>query len=251
MLAPLSEREKKILQFLTDDGTMSVSQMSRALNVSPVTVRADLNGLADKGVVVRTWGGAFPAFHPDIMERSRLMTDEKNRIAKKAASLVHDGDTIMVEAGTTTALVAKHLLGRRDVKIVTNSALVLRDARLNPALSVTLVGGEFKPPTESLVGPIALHELERFHVRIAFVGTDGFSVADGLTTHLVEGAEIVKQMARLAAETVVVADSSKYGKRGFVTVLPLTAATRIITDSALPQSALAELQEAGVAVELV
>ena len=127
----------------------------------------------------------------------------------------------MIEAGTTTALIAKYLLGKRDVHVVTNSTLVIPYARFNPSLHLTVVGGEFRPSTESLVGPVALRDLEEFHVRIAFIGTDGFSLESGLTTHLVEGAEIVRKMQAQAKRTVLVADSSKWGKVGFARVLPL------------------------------
>ena len=191
-----------------------------------------LNSLARKGVVVRTRGGAAPAFHPAIVERQNQRVEEKNRIAQAAAALVEDGDTIMIEAGTTTALIAKYLLGKRFVNIVTNSTLILPFARLNPGIHLTVVGGEFRPATESFVGPVALGELERFHVRLAFVGTDGFSLAGGLTTHLVEGAEIVRKMADRAETTILVADSAKFGRIGFVHVLPVSRLQRLISDAA-------------------
>jgi len=234
-----------------DNQTASVADISRTLKVSPVTVRANLNSLADKGVVVRTWGGAAPAFHPEISERQRSRTEQKMRIARAAAALVQDGDTIMIEAGTTTALIARYLFGKRDIYVVTNSTLVIPYARANPALRLTLVGGEFRPSSESNVGPIALEQLERFHVRLAFVGTDGFSLLNGLSTHLVEGAEIVKKMAAQADRAILVADSSKYGKTGFVQVLPLRAVSSIVSDVELPAESSAELTEAGIDLTLV
>lgn len=222
--------------------------MSEKLKVSPVTIRSSLNGLAEKGVIVRTWGGAAPAFHPDILERQRQRTEAKGRIAKRAASMIQEGQTVMLEAGTTTALVAKFLFGKRDIQIVTNSALVIPYARANPALWLTVVGGTFRPATESFVGPVALEQLERFHVDLAIVGTDGFSIAGGTSTHLVEGAEIVKKMAAQAEESILVADSSKYGKRGFVHVLALTAFDALITDSDLAEAAVADMESNGARV---
>jgi DeoR family galactitol utilization operon repressor len=204
--------------------------------------------LAEKGVIVRTWGGATPAFHQDILERQRTRRDEKARIAKAAAERIQEGFTVMIEAGTTTAQVAKYLFGKRDIQIVTNSALVIPYARANPALWLTTVGGTFRPATESFVGPIALDQLDRFHVDLAIVGTDGFSPNDGTSTHLVEGAEIVKKMASKADHTVLVADSSKFGKRGFVHVLALSSLNTIITDSQLEDSALTELESTGVEI---
>jgi len=244
----LTEREREIVRLLAEDRGISVSKLSEHLGVSAVTIRSDLNNLATKGVVVRTRGGAAPAFHPYVVERQNLRVEEKNRIAQAAAGLVNDGDTIMIEAGTTTSLIAKYLLGKRFVNIVTNSSLILPFARLNPGIHLTVVGGEFRPATESFVGPIALQELERFHVRLAFVGTDGFSMEGGLTTHLVEGAEIVRKMAERSEGTILVADSSKFGKIGFVRVLPVQRVQTLITDGELPDGAQAELGEAGVEV---
>ena len=246
--AQLSEREKEILKLLSNDPGVSVARMSELLGVSLVTIRSDLNDLSQKGIVQRTRGGAAPAYHPNVLERQNLNVEAKNRIAQAAAALVGDGDTIMIEAGTTTALVAKHLLGKRYVNIVTNSTLILPFARMNPGIHLTVVGGEFRPASESLVGPVALAELERFHVRLAFVGTDGFSPAGGLTTHLVEGAEIVRKMAERSESVVLVADSSKYGKIGFVRVLPLQGVRRLVTDAGLSERAAEELAAAGVEV---
>lgn len=233
MTVSLSDREKELLNLLAEDSGASVNDISERLQVSKVTIRHDLNSLADKGFVVRTRGGAFPAFHPSIMDRQKERTDEKNRIAKAAAGLVSDGDSIMIEAGTTTALITKYLYGKRDLHVVSNSTLLIPYARTNPGIHLTLIGGEFKPATESLVGPVALRELEQFHVKIAFAGTDGFTIKTGLTTHLPEGAEIVKTMSKQAEETVLVADSSKCGRAGFVKVLPLSEVSTIITDTGL------------------
>jgi DeoR family galactitol utilization operon repressor len=244
----LTEREQEIVRLLAEDRGIPVSKLSEQLGVSAVTIRSDLNHLANKGVVVRTRGGAVPAFHPTMVERQNLRIEEKNRIAQAAADMVNDGDTIMIEAGTTTALIAKYLLGKRFVNIVTNSALILPFARLNPGIHLTVVGGEFRPATESFVGPVALQQLERFHVRLAFVGTDGFSLGGGLTTHLVEGAEIVRKMAERSDSTVLVADASKFGKIGFVGVLPVQRVATLITDGDLGPAAREELEEAGVRI---
>jgi DeoR family transcriptional regulator, galactitol utilization operon repressor len=246
----LTERERLILEMLADDGSTSIADIAAAVRVSQVTARNDLSGLEEKGFIVRTRGGAFPAFHRSIVARQKSMTEAKIRIAKAAAAMVEPGDTIMIEAGTTTALIAKYLLGKRDVHVVSNSTLILPYARFNPSLHVTIVGGSFQSSTESLVGPMALRELEEFHVSIAFVGTDGFSIENGLTTHLLEGAEIVKRMSAQAQKTVLVADSSKYGKTGFVRVLPLTSADTIISDSELDGEITAELKAAAITVKL-
>lgn len=248
MTGNLTEREQDIIDLLAEDSSLSVSDISKRLDVSAVTVRSDLSSLAGKGLVVRTHGGAFPAFHQSILERQRDKVKIKALIAKKAAQFVEDGNGIMIEAGTTTAQIARYLLGKRDVHVVTNNTLVVPYARFNPNLHLTVVGGEFRPPTESLVGPVALNNLEQFHVHTAFIGTDGFSLAYGLTTHLVEGAEIVRKMAARADRTVLVADSSKSGRVGFARVVPLTSVDILVTDAGLDPHVRAELEELGLAV---
>ena len=250
MFQNLNERERQVLEVLMDDPGASVTEMGRRIEVSAVTIRSTLNSLAEKGVIVRTWGGASPAFHPGILERQRTRHEAKVRIARHAASLVDEDDTIMVEAGTTTSLIGRFLFGKR-VHVVTNSMLFVPYGRANPALTVTVVGGSLQPATESMVGPIALRQLDQFFVSTAFIGTDGFSLEHGTTTHHVEGAEIVRRMSTLSQRTVLLADSSKYGRTGFARVLDLSDADLVISDTDLPQEAAQIIRESGVELELV
>jgi DeoR family galactitol utilization operon repressor len=251
MTADLRGRERIILEKLAGEGSVSVGALARDLGLSEVTIRGDLRLLEDKGWVNRTRGGAAAALHRDILERQKVYPEQKNAIARAAAELVQDGDVIMIEAGTTTALIARYLAGKRDIHIVTNSTLALAYARMNPGLQITMTGGEFRRPTESLVGPVALETIARLNVPLAFVGTDGFTLERGMTTHLMEGAEIVKAMKARARTTVLTADSSKYGKTGFAGVLPLAAMDLILTDSGLEAQAEAELREAGINIRKV
>jgi DeoR family transcriptional regulator, galactitol utilization operon repressor len=251
LIEELIDRERTILKLLSERGSLSVSLLSRELGVSEVTVRSDLRELEEKGYLVRSRGGAYPAMHQSIIERQQFGIDEKNRIAGAAAELVRDGDSIMIEAGTTTALVARHLLGKRDVHVVTNSTLVFSYARLNPAIQITLTGGEFRRETESMVGPVALRTLAGLNVRLAFVGTDGFSLEKGMTTQLFEGGEIVKAMRSCAEKTFLLADSSKYGKSGFVNVLGLSEVDGVITDTGLAPEAVQALSQASIACTII
>jgi DeoR family galactitol utilization operon repressor len=250
MTSELSERERIILDRLSEQGSIAVQDLARGLGLSEVTIRTSLRTLEEKGWLNRTRGGAAAAMHRDILERRKKFQEEKTLIARRAAELVRNGDVIMIEAGTTTALIARYLAGKQDVHIVTNSTLVFTYARMNPLLQITMTGGEFRRPTESLVGPIALQTIGRINVRLAFVGTDGFTLERGMTTHLMEGAEIVKAMKAHAETTVLVADSSKYGRIGFAGVLPLLDMDLIITDTSLGDEAFRKLREAGVMVEM-
>jgi DeoR family transcriptional regulator, galactitol utilization operon repressor len=251
MIEELIDRERTILKLLSERGSLSVSLLSRELGVSEVTVRSDLKELEERGYLIRSRGGAYPAMHQSIIERQQLRIDEKNRIARAAAELVHDGDSIMIEAGTTTALVARYLIGKRDVQVVTNSTLVFTYARLNPSVQITLTGGEFRRETESMVGPVALRTIAGLNVRLAFVGTDGFTLEKGMTTQLFEGGAIVKAMRERADRTYLLADSSKYGKTGFVNVLGLSEIDGVITDTGLGNEAAQALSQASVACTIV
>lgn len=251
MIEGLSVREKLIIQFLTEEPAISGHELGKRLGVSVVTIRTDLKNLASRGYITRTHGGALPAFHKSILDRQAVRGEEKNRIAKAAADLVQDGDTIMLVAGTTTALLPKYLLGKGNIHIVTDSTLILPYARSNPALSLTIVGGEFKTSTESFVGPMAVEAVQRFNVKLAFLGTDGFSLERGLTTHLVEGGEMVKAMSALADRSILLADSSKYGRAGFVTIMPLRMVDTLISDTEFDPAMAETLRKEGIEVLLV
>ena len=243
MIQELSEREHTILNRLMVQGAVSVAHLSSELEVSEVTIRSDLSSLEERGLLSRTHGGALPSIHPHIFQRQNMNIEEKHRIAKAAADLVGDGDAIMIEAGTTTSLLPRYLAGKRDILIITNSIPAFESAKSNPALKITLVGGEFRDSTDSFVGRITLDTIRRFNVRCAFVGTDGFSLKSGITTHLIEGGDVISVMRERAENLVLLADSSKYGKTGVVTILPLSQINTLITDTGLPDAAKEELNQ--------
>ncbi len=247
----VSERRRKIIELLVEGGDIPVSKISNLLEVSVVTIRNDLNSLVEEGLIVRTHGGALPAFHQSIVERQAKMMEEKHRIAKAAADQVNDGDKIMIIAGTTAVLMAKHLLGKRDIHIVTNSTLIFPYARINPSLHVTLVGGEFRPSAEGIVGALALKNLDQFHVKTAFLGADGFSLKTGVTSDLLETAEVGRKMAEHSERLVLLADSSKYGRAGFALIVPINRMDLIITDNNLPGKEMDLLKESGLSVVAV
>ncbi len=251
MIENLAEREQKIITLLMENPQISVSEISNMLNVSQVTIRSDFQSLESKGLLIRTRGGALPSYHPAILEKMKSATDLKKRIAKAAAAMVNDGDTLMINDGTTTSLIPKYLLGKRDIRIVTNSTLIVPYARVNPSLHLTLVGGEFRISSEAIVGPAAIADLEKFHVKHAFIGTGGFSAATGLTAQLSEGAEIARMMIELADHVTVVADSGKYDMNGFVKITGLGKADTIISDKNLSRKAQDEIRELGIELLLV
>lgn len=231
-----------------EDSHVSVSDLSRLLSVTPVTARTDLAALEKEGLLVRTHGGATPAYHPKLFERMQTGGQFKEKIARAAAAMIEDGDTVMITAGTTTALIAKYLLGKRDVHIVTNSTLLLTYARTNPHLHLTLIGGEFRASEEGMVGPMALATLDQFHVSKAFIGIDGASAKQGFTAYYLESAELVRKMAEQADQVIAIGHSSKFGKHGFARILPFDGVDTLITDQQLAENFETELTSAGVRV---
>jgi len=243
-----TERKAFILDILMEEDSVSVSDLSKRLNVTLVTARADLDALEKVGLLVRTHGGALPAHHPKIFEHMQANKELKGKVARAAANLIEDGDTIIISAGTTTALIAKFLLGKRDVHIVTNNTLLFSYARANPQLRVTLIGGEFRPSEEGTVGPMALAALDQFHVSRAFIGIDGASAKQGFTAHFLESADLVRKMAEQADQVIAISDSSKFGKHGFVRILPIGDVDVLVTDTEISESFETELTRAGVRV---
>ncbi len=248
MTVSVSERREAILEILAEESHATVAELAKKLGVTVVTARTDLGALEEEGLIVRTHGGAMPAYHPKILERMRKDKDRKGAIAKAAAAEIQNGDTVIISAGTTTALIPKYLLGRRDVHIVTNNTLLLTYARTNPQLRVTLVGGEFRAAEEGIVGPMALTAMDQFHVSKAFIGIDGASVKQGFTAHFVESADLVRKMSEQADEVIAIADSGKFGKPGFARILPFDGVDALVTDSDLSPDDEQELKTAGVRV---
>jgi DeoR family galactitol utilization operon repressor len=238
MTVERTERENEIMARLSDDGALTVAALATDFGVSEVTIRGDLRALEQQGMLVRTRGGARPATLKTILQREKLNVEAKARIAQAAAAKVRDDDTIMVEAGTTTAMIVKYLTGRSGVQLVTNNALAFANARALPMLSVI-----FRRESESFVGPTAERAIADFNTRIAFLGTDGFSPERGLTTRFVEGGQVASLMRNRAEETWLVVDSSKYSQAGFVSFLPLSGVTGVITDAGLPPEAAEAIQE--------
>lgn len=243
-----SERKAVILDLLMKEGSVSVSELAKTLSVTVVTARADLAVLEEEGLLVRTHGGAVPAQHPKVLQRMQAEKGVKAEIAKAAAAMVEDGDTIIVSAGTTTALIAKYLLGKKNIHIVTNNTLLLTYARTNPQIRVSLVGGEFRPEEEGVVGPMALQAIDQFYVSKTFIGIDGASVKQGFTAHFVESADLVRKMAEQADEVIVLSDSSKFGKPGFARILPFDGVDALVTDQELSVEFEEELTKANVRV---
>ncbi len=255
--ASTPRRRAEILKLLEKEGQISVSRLSRTFEVSEVTIRNDLHHLANQGLLIRTRGGAIwqPPLSVDFHLREKLKRHpkEKKRIGEYAASLVQDGETIILDSGTTTLEIANALTRRsfRQLTVVTNAlnlAIVLANTS---GIRVLVPGGVMRQNALSLVGPIAEQSIQELFCDRAFIGVDGIIPQEGIFTPSYEEAYLNRLMIQQSRQAVVVTDSSKFGKKSFARITPLDAIDLIITDTHLSTSHQENLQQAGIEFVMV
>ena len=230
---------------------MDVVELAERVGVSQVTLRKDLDALEERGIIRREHGQARLFSPSDVAGRLAIHYDTKLRIACAAAALVRDGETVMVENGSSCALLARELASeRRDVCTVTNSAFIAGYVRELPGARTILLGGDYQNDAQVMVGPMVAEAVAGFHVRQLFVGTDGWTEASGFTNADHLRGRAVRAMAEHAERVVVLTESSKFGVQGTMSLGLDTARTTVITDGAIPAEARAALEAAGSEVLL-
>ena len=240
-----AERRLKIKKLLREEGSVQVSQLSELFNVSEVTIRRDLAKLEKEGSVKRIHGGAMaidsnaPIF--SFLSRAQEKAKEKELIGKKAAELVNNGNTIILDSGTTTSEVAKNLKGYKNLKVITNALNIALELAENPEISVVVPGGSLKGPSLSLVGSQVIEFVRNVNVDIAFLSVQGVSLEKGLTNNSISDLYLKRAIIDAAKEVILVVDSSKFNKVGLYTVAPVTAVNVIVTDENIPPSLLYRL----------
>jgi len=233
------DRRNEIVSLVNEKGRAKVEELSQYFNVSAVTIRNDLNYLEERGLIHRAYGGALTrkevAFDPTLTEKARLHAEEKKRIGARAATMVFDGDSIVLDSGTTTLEIAKAIRERKDLTVMTNAINIATELAGLPDVTVMLTGGTLRERSFSLVGPFAESALKAFYFDKLFLGVDGFDIEFGLTTPNILEAQLNRVMIEVSRETVVVVDSSKFGKRSLSLIAPLDRVQSIITDSGVPE----------------
>ncbi len=234
-----SERRQQIVEILNTKGTVLVNDLSEQYNVSEVTIRTDLRLLEKQGVLIRFHGGATKIIENDdaksckelqLEERYQRFIEAKKRIAIEAVKYVKEGDTVILDSGSTTMLIAEELVKFKHITVITNSltsAFILSD---NRDIMLFMCGGTLRQKTRSFHGKIAEQSLEGISADVLFVGADGIDAQRGITTFN-EGYTISSVMANAAKNVIAVLDSSKFGRNGFNVVLPLNQLDTIITDT--------------------
>ena len=249
------ERRTKIAHLVRQNGKVRVKELSQEFSISEVTIRNDLKELENRGLVQRAHGGALPPdtviVEPSLQERIRSHVEEKRRIGAAAADLVEDGDSIILDSGSTTLEIAKRLKGKRDVKVITNGVYIAMELLKAQGIQLILLGGLLRENSYSVVGHFAESMLEHLAADKLFIAADGCDLEFGLSTPNLEESRVNQVMARIARQKILVADSSKFGKRSLSRIVSMLEMDKVITDTGLPDKFRTELVSRGIELLLV
>lgn len=242
----LNERQNRILEILGKDNRTSVIVLSELLGVSSVTIRQDLNYLEAEGLLKRVHGGAVLKDGDDLDNRLGKNYEKKLRIAKKVASLVNEGETILIESGSANVLLARELVKIRKVTLMTTNVYIARQFRKNEQANIVILGGIYQHDSETLVGKITRACIDQVNIDKAFIGIDGYTAESGFTLRDMFRAEISSHIIQKAKDLFVVSDSSKFGCTGLTSICKLQDIQHVATDSDLAREYRDELLKAGI-----
>jgi DeoR family transcriptional regulator, aga operon transcriptional repressor len=258
MSTKTDKRAKDILRLLLRHGKTSVEDLTSELTASSASIRRDLVRLESQGLVHRTHGGAMLTgkavyepfrFDASFQVREDRFAEDKQRIAHAAAMLVKEHETIGLAAGTTTTLVARHLLHRRGIHIITNAVNIGMELSSSTAIEATLTGGSMRwAGAFSLVGPAAIECLNMFVMDKLFLGVTGMDHERGATMIEPDEAAVFRVMARQARQVIVVADSSKMGMVSPAVICPPREIDMLITDDGIAPEVASALKSSGIEV---
>lgn len=249
----LDTRRDTILSLLEKEGRVRVSQLSKQLGVSAVTIRADLSKMEEEGLLKKVQGGAVQTtlslYNHEFQRRRNLHQNAKMRIGTLAADLINDGDSLFINGGSTTYYTALELKKKQKLSVVTNALNVAIELAMCPSFSVILVGGTLNPYYSFMFGSDALNQLRRYRVSKTILSIDGIS-AQGITTIHPEEAAIVAAMIERADHRMIVADGSKIGNEGFVNICGLDKIDELLTDETADRDILDEIRAQNVNIHL-
>jgi DeoR/GlpR family transcriptional regulator of sugar metabolism len=256
---PSEKRKLAILEELANARRVLVSELSRRFCISEVSIRRDLTDLETRGLLRRVRGGAVsvPQTILDWSFNEKLMMhrDQKQRIGRAAAALIQNGDVVIMDSGTTVIHVARHIsrqiLTSGHVTVITSSLPIVRELGSWNGVHLIVLGGIYLPQQEVLVGPAALASLHGLHADKMFLGAGGLSLEVGATTATVLDAEVDRASVGISEQVIAVVDSSKIGRKGLASVVPMTEVDILITDEGAPADFVASASELGVDVRLV
>lgn len=251
----LAERHQFILSRLQRDQYINVVDLCKELKVSSVTIRKDLKLLEDKSLLFRTHGGAtvnnpYTVDRP-VNEKEKIQSTEKNKIGIAAAALLNDNDSIVIASGTTVLYFAKNIAPSSNLTVVTSALNVALELMREPSIEVIQLGGLLRKSSSSVMGAYAEQVLQDFYFNKLFLGVDGIDLDFGLTTTNAMEAHLNRKMIGASQRTIVLADSTKFGKRGFGKICGLEEIDHIITDKGISEQIVKHLEGLGVTVTIV
>lgn len=252
----IDERRQIILEMLNSKGKIKVFDLSRHFEISEVTIRSDLDELEKQGLLERVHGGAVSTyrnyFGMDFLDRMSANKEEKQRIASITASMISNGDTIILGSGTTPIYVARELKDHRDLTVLTNSVVAGQELSLLKGVSsVILLGGNINPRYQFTYGDDAITQLLRYKADKLIISSDGISKEFGLTTYHHFEAEMNRQMIKRVNKTIVVADFTKIGRASFAHIESIEKIDILITNASADKDETDLIRESGAEVELV
>ena len=249
------ERHQVIINKIKKEGQVKVLNLCKELKVSSVTVRKDLKFLEDKGLLFRAHGGAtldnpYTIDRP-VNEKEKIYLPEKMRIGAAAAKLLQPNDSILIASGTTVQALARNIKPNRNLTVITSALNVALELIHHPEIEVVQLGGLLRKSSSSVTGPYAKNILADFSCSKLFLGVDGIDLAFGLTTANVMEAHLNREMIKVSQKTIVLADSTKFGRRGFGKICDFDDIDEIITDKGISDYTAKTLEEMGIKVTIV
>jgi len=228
------ERRNKIIQKIESEGSVRVDELSDEFDVSSVTIRNDLDFFEEKGLIHRTYGGALLRNNiyndPSIEEKKKINIEEKKRIAECAVDLIKDGESIILDSGSTTREIALRLKEKKNLTIMTNAINIALELAGSTNLEIMLTGGVLRDKSYSLVGPEAERTMQNYYFNKLFLGVDGMDFEHGLTTFHPLEAQLNRIMVERSNEVIAVTDSSKFNRHSFSYICDLNHINTLVTD---------------------
>jgi DeoR family transcriptional regulator of aga operon len=247
------ERRSEILRLIQSEGRVHVKELSQRFRTSEVTIRQDLRGLKERGLIRRAHGGALPlpeiAAESPLLDRAQMHAGEKGRIAAAAAALIEDGETIVLDSGTTTQEIARRIKGRQQLRVITNGVNIASELLGLRNIEVIMLGGVLRQDSFSIVGHVAEEMLNEFAADKLFMGAAACDSSFGPSTPTLDEARVNQAMVRSARRRILVADSSKFGKRSLCRIVPMHELHTVISDTGLAEHFQQQIRAA--ALELI
>ncbi len=238
------KRQEKILEILNKHGSVDVSELAKHFKLTEMSIRNDLNALSSQGKLQRTYGGALSrttsTLELSLREKQERNLRAKSIIGKRAAALIQNGDTIMLDSGTTTQQVAKNLTEHKSLTVITNGINIINTIAGIEEIALYTVGGHIGTKSYAIVGPEAEQSLKKYFAKLCVISVEGVDLEKGLTSNSQMDAHITMLLIERTNKRILVADSSKIGQIALIPVCPLEKMDILVTDENAPESFIAE-----------